>query len=179
MFCFVFSLSSLFLVCSLCSVLTEPIFSFFFLSMTLTLIIGFTLVFLPTLANYNKKKLYFWGCLCSIPAALMFPLLPYIDGVKFGWLVTCMTFKNISLTLAFTSVCVQVSNSVEDNSEELAAVNGIGQSMASFSRAIGPAFGGLLWSSFLINKEVYGNFILVCTVFVVCMIVNWQLPNKE
>ena len=37
-----------------------------------------------------------------------------------------------------------INNSVFD--EALGAVNGLGQSMASLARAIGPAFGGLLWS---------------------------------
>ena len=82
--------------------------------------------------------------------------------------------QNISLTLCFTAVCVQVAQSVSRDSE-LASVNALGQGMASFSRAAGPMCGGLLWSAFLTAGEVGGNFVLVSGILVVAVFLNLRL----
>jgi MFS family permease len=138
----------------------------------------FTLTLLPILANYNKSSLYFWGCLTTIPAALCMPVLPQL-GHDSAWplLLAALTWKNISLTLCFTAVCVQVSQSVSHDSE-LASVNAIGQSMAALSRAVGPACGGLLWSGFLTAGHVEGNFILVSAIMMCCVYLNRKLPPE-
>ena len=52
-----------------------------------------------------------------------------------------------------------INNSVYD--ESLGKVNGLGQSMASLARTIGPAFGGLLWS-FSLEVPTYVHACVWC-----------------
>jgi hypothetical protein len=56
----------------------------------------------------------------------------------------CLSFRRCCSTAAFTCVMVLVNNSVD--SDELGAVNGMGQALAALARAVGPALGGALWS---------------------------------
>jgi hypothetical protein len=56
--------------------------------------------------------------------------------------VTCL--RNISGTFAFTS-CMVIVNMVAPK-RYIGAVNGVGQTLASFVRGAGPALGGGLWS---------------------------------
>ena len=138
----------------------------------------FTLFVLPVVANYNKSSLYFYGCITTIPIALCMPLLPQInqdETVVWILLLTSLIWKNISLTLAFTAVCVQVTESASKDTE-LASVNALGQSIASLSRSIGPACGGLLWAIFLSSKHVEGNFCIVCGVMLMCIYLNRLIP---
>ena len=48
---------------------------------------------------------------------------------------------------------IMINNSVLD--ESLGVVNGLGQSLASLARMVGPGFGGMLWS---ISTKVMINF---------------------
>jgi MFS family permease len=140
----------------------------------------FTLTLLPIMANYNKSRLYFWGCLTTVPVAFCMPLLPRLashdDMTVWLLLLASLLWKNVSLTLAFTAVCCQISESV--SASEVASVNGLAQSMAALSRAFGPACGGLLWSAFLLADHVEGNFIIVCVVMLMCIAMNHQLPDQ-
>ena len=134
----------------------------------------FTLFVLPVVANYNKSSLYFYGCLATMPIAVIMPLLPRLspdDNVVWTLLLVSLIWKNVSLTLAFTAVCVQVSESVLKDTE-VASVNAIGQSMASLSRSVGPACGGLLWAAFLSVEHVEGNFYIVCCIMLLCIVLG-------
>lgn len=141
----------------------------------------FTLTLLPILANYNRSRLYFWGCLTTVPVAFCMPLLPRLashdDTAVWLLLLASLLWKNVSLTLAFTAVCCQISESV--SASEVASVNGLAQSVAALSRAFGPACGGLLWSVFLLANHVEGNFIIVCVVMLLCIVMNQQLPDPS
>ena len=65
--------------------------------------------------------------------------------------------RNCFGSMHYNAVMVQVNEQVA--SEHLGIVNGLGQSIASISRAIGPTIGGVLWS-FSINYEIiFLNFI--------------------
>lgn len=66
-----------------------------------------------------------------------------------GWkawalLYVAMMLKSLAGCFAFTGTMIVVNTSVEDP-QQLGAVNGVGQSLASLARGIGPAAGGLLW----------------------------------
>jgi hypothetical protein len=69
-----------------------------------------------------------------------------------------------------------VNHSATD--EHLGFVNGLGQSVASFARAVGPAMGGFMWSYSVSIHFLYMNYAM--TVIVLCGIyaVVAQLPDS-
>ncbi len=69
-----------------------------------------------------------------------------------------------------------VNHSVEDI--HLGTVNGMGQTLASSARSIGPALGGIIWSLSLKYKFVYSNFVITAAVLLFCEYINFQLPNE-
>ena len=140
----------------------------------------FTVGVLPIVANTSKSTMLIVGCLSGIPASISFPMLPSIVSYFQGqgeWplLVFALLWKNISACLAFTAVTVQVNQSVEDH--ELTSVNAYGQMMAAFSRAVGPALGGVMWSAWLGLDQVWGNFALVGVVLVLTILLNRNIPK--
>ena len=65
-----------------------------------------------------------------------------------GWvawllLYCAMMLKSFAGCFAFTGTMITVNTSVHP--QQLGAVNGVGQSLASLARGVGPAMGGLLW----------------------------------
>lgn len=65
-----------------------------------------------------------------------------------GWaawvvLYVAMLLKSLAGCFAFTGTMIVVNTSVDP--QQLGAVNGVGQSLASLARGVGPAVGGLLW----------------------------------
>lgn len=65
-----------------------------------------------------------------------------------GWLAWALLYfamllKSLAGCFAFTGTMIVVNTSVD--SQQLGAVNGVGQSLASLARGVGPAVGGLLW----------------------------------
>ncbi len=57
-------------------------------------------------------------------------------------------------------------------------VNGLGQSMASAARCIGPAVGGLVWSLGVRFHFLFLNFIVVAFLLVICIILGYYLPTS-
>ena len=89
------------------------------------------------------------------------PILYWFDRFSnlffiLSWLVSSFTFTDSLSNIRYIiRTMIMINNSVFD--EALGAVNGLGQSMASLARAIGPAFGGLLWS--ISEKVIWSNSI--------------------
>jgi hypothetical protein len=48
------------------------------------------------------------------------------------------------MNISVYRMMIMINNSVLD--ESLGVVNGLGQSLASLARMVGPGFGGMLWS---------------------------------
>eukprot|EP01038_Epipyxis_sp_PR26KG_P008496 gene8496-11485_t len=83
--------------------------------------------------------------------------------------------KNVMGCISFTAVTIQINHSVYE--ENLGIANGLGQSLASLARSIGPAFGGALWSLSVKSHFVYCNFIAVIIIFLINIYVNSLLPK--
>lgn len=66
-----------------------------------------------------------------------------IGWLAWGLLYCAMLLKSLSGCFAFTGTMIVVNMSVDP--QQLGAVNGVGQSLASLARGVGPAVGGLLW----------------------------------
>ena len=64
--------------------------------------------------------------------------------VAYVYLVAITCARNVSATFAFTSSMVMLN--VAAPREHIGAINGVGQTLASFVRGAGPALGGGLWS---------------------------------
>jgi hypothetical protein len=97
------------------------------------------------------------GVLFSLPAFFIMPFLGLtIKGNGHSeWLLwiligICQTLRNVSGVQAFTATFMMISNSV--SSKYRGAINGFGQTLASFSRMCGPVFAGSLFSWSLENK---------------------------
>jgi len=84
------------------------------------------------------------GLMQTVPMALLVPAasLSVLPSHAAMWVALGM--KSIAGTNAFTSCIILVNTSAPKGS--LGAVNGIGQTLASGVRALGPALGGLLWA---------------------------------
>lgn len=67
-----------------------------------------------------------------------------------------------------------VNHSVYDR--DLGAVNGLGQSMSSLARSVGPALGGALWSLSVKFDFIFLNFIIAVAILVLCQILGRFLP---
>jgi fucose permease len=97
------------------------------------------------------------GLWMTIPIVMLFPLSSVLgrpfSGILF-WMA--MGLKSVSGSNAFTSCLVLVNLAAPK--ESLGQVNGLGQTLASFVRALGPWLGGILWSASLIAFEsVFGS----------------------
>jgi MFS family permease len=71
--------------------------------------------------------------------------VPHSDlgWLAWGLLYLAMLLKSLAGCFAFTGTMIVVNTSVEP--QQLGEVNGVGQSLASLARGVGPAVGGLLW----------------------------------
>ena len=148
----------------------------------------FVVTIFPMLANGDKPKLFWIGMGSSIPTSLLYPMgtglvqsiYGSIDAAPSGfphaYLICIKTAQNIAATFAFTAVVVQVNEAVCD--DELADANALGQVFAALSRAIGPGFGGLMWSLSLSKGWIYANFVLVAGVFVGAQVLNTTIVSK-
>jgi hypothetical protein len=89
--------------------------------------------------NTCKQGLY-----QTLPMTLMFPLcsISFVPAMPMMWIA--ITVKYIAATNAFTS-CLVLVNLVAPK-ESLGAVNGLGQTLASGVRALGPALAGIMWA---------------------------------
>lgn len=67
-----------------------------------------------------------------------------IGAAAWGLLYTAMLLKALAGCFAFTGTMITVNTSVSDP-QQLGEVNGVGQSLASLARGVGPAMGGLMW----------------------------------
>lgn len=137
----------------------------------------FTIFILPKIANSEKINLYRIGGIGTVITFLIFPILNGVlneIGRKWEWslLIFFVTCKNVFATLDFTAVCVLV-NETAINEDELAPINALGQTIASFCRAMGPGIGGLLWVLWLESLDTTsGNFILVSLIILASLYVN-------
>ena len=148
----------------------------------------FTSFVLPKVASRSKKWMYEIGIIGSIPITLSWPLLATLNAkvllhihdnltylfVLWPLLLLVNICKNICACLCFTAVMIQVNHSAEE--EYLGSVNGLGQSLAALARAIGPAFGGLLWSLSIQYHFVFLNFLGVIIILCFCGYINRLLP---
>jgi MFS family permease len=82
-----------------------------------------------------------------------FPLPPLATAV---WLAL-MAVKAAAQAAAFTGAMIRV-NVVGKRSGGLGAVNGVGQTLASLARGLGPAAAGLMWAASIgLREEVFGG----------------------
>lgn len=83
--------------------------------------------------------------------AVVCMLLPTVAQIVASWrmsqalLYLTMLIKAVSQSAAFTAAIIMV-NAAPSSPGQLAVVNGVGQTLASFVRGVGPAMGGVLWA---------------------------------
>jgi MFS family permease len=150
----------------------------------------FTNVILPKFASKSKQWLYEIGLLGAIPLTLCWPLIAILNSnillrshslnstayllIIWFLLIATNICKYVCSCCSFTAVIIQVNHSVEN--EYLGRVNGLGQSLASLARAIGPALGGMLWSVSTRIHFVFLNFLVTIVIFLFCIYLNRLLP---
>lgn len=66
-----------------------------------------------------------------------------------------------------------INNTAEE--KDLGLVNGLGQSMASAARCLGPAIGGLVWSLSVRIHFLFLNFIVVSILLVIAIMLGEQM----
>jgi hypothetical protein len=67
-----------------------------------------------------------------------------------------------------------INNSAPE--KDLGLVNGVGQSMASAARCIGPAIGGALWSLGVRINFLFLNFFVICLLLVLAIFISYRMP---
>ncbi|CAG8664492.1 12333_t:CDS:2, partial [Acaulospora morrowiae] len=132
----------------------------------------------------NMLKLYHICWFTYVPVYLLFPLINkleiYLSKNEVKWseaivwysLLPVLTVRYFLGVCTFTPVMIFINNST--TSDTLGTVNGIGQTLASFVRSIGPAFGGFLWSWSLTNNRnfPFDNF-FVFIVLSIAAFIGW------
>eukprot|EP01121_Diplochlamys_sp_Union-15-3_P010263 TRINITY_DN2872_c0_g1_i1.p1 TRINITY_DN2872_c0_g1~~TRINITY_DN2872_c0_g1_i1.p1 ORF type:complete len:539 (-),score=39.89 TRINITY_DN2872_c0_g1_i1:44-1660(-) len=122
------------------------------------------------------------GAVLSIPMFLFFPWTyrlndyPVLLWIVLGYL---SLLRALAAQLSFSSVMALIVNSV--NFKDMGAVNGLGQSMVSFLRSIGPFLGGLsfAWS---VKTDTYFPFnhhfmfVVVSLLMVLLMCLTIRMP---
>jgi MFS family permease len=148
----------------------------------------FTSMFLPSIAGMRKAKLFIIATIGVISSIILWPITSWItyniinnEKNKYWIMWTLLIISGITRncfgSMHYNAVMVQVNEQVA--SEHLGIVNGLGQSIASISRAIGPTIGGVLWS-FSINYEIiFLNFIGAVILVVICQILNCYIPPPK
>jgi len=84
------------------------------------------------------------GLIQTAPVAMLIPMasLPFLSSRGVMWLA--MGIKSAAASNSFTSCMILVNESAPPGT--LGSVNGVGQTLASAVRAVGPALGGFSWA---------------------------------
>ncbi|KAL6043419.1 protein ZINC INDUCED FACILITATOR-LIKE 1-like [Balamuthia mandrillaris] len=117
----------------------------------------FQLVRYPRLANrFGPLFMFRASMICVIPIVLFFPNLNLLarhipDARWLLWmvLVSSVSVRYMSSVSCFISISIMISNSAPN--AKLGAVNGLGQSLASLGRTVGPTVAGITFSWSLSN----------------------------
>ena len=119
-----------------------------------------------------------YGLIQTIPTALMFPSssLSFLNTDIMLWLG--MTAKSIAGSNSFTSCLVLVN--LASPKESLGEVNGLGQTLASAVRALGPFLGGIMWAgSIRLFSNRWGHqfvpFLLPVLIAICCIFIYAKL----
>ncbi|CAM6086807.1 unnamed protein product [Calypogeia fissa] len=108
----------------------------------------YTLVLYPRVAErLGPLRCFRYGILGCVPIWFLFPACSMLgDHPTLLWslLLFSMSARSVVGCTTFTGVLILVSNSA--TSENMGTVTGLSHSFCSFFRAIGPVFGGALWS---------------------------------
>jgi MFS family permease len=157
-------------------------------SISAAVMLLFTTFVLPSIASRSKQWLYEVGIIGAIPLTLGWPLLASFNYhvlmkmsnstmywlILWGLLLALNILKNMFACFSYTAVMIQINHSAEE--EYLGSVNGLGQSLASFARAVGPAIGGILWSFSVRFNFMFLNFLSAIVIFFICGYINRLLP---
>jgi hypothetical protein len=149
-----------------------------------------TVVCMPYTAGVSNLKMTKWTLVATVPFIMAYPLLAlfnsqvlssvhnYAGHLLLLWpaLILVTMCRNFITALTFTAAIVMVNNSVED--KHLGKVNGLGQSLGSLARSLGPALGGVIWSIGTISNFVYLNFIVIFMTYAVNYYVTSLLPKS-
>lgn len=121
------------------------------------------------------------GVIATIPAFVILPRTAYLlpenlDGKELNektwpiWTLVflCYALRSISSLQAYTSSFILIANSCP--SQYRGSVNGIAQSLGSFSQLIGPLIGGYIFTTSVENRESLGptfifNLLILCSLF--------------
>jgi MFS family permease len=129
------------------------------------------------------------GVLVSIPSFILLPMISQYFLRKDGsnewsmWFMVglCQVLRAVGGVQAFTSTFILISNSVA--SRYRGSINGVGQTLASLSRVIGPIFGGSLFSWSLENHigfpfNYYFVFLLLGIFLTVLLFISFQVDQS-
>ena len=148
----------------------------------------FTSLFLPRIASMRKAKLFIIATIGIISSVILWPTISWITyyiinneknkyWIMWSLLITAGITRNCFGAMHYNAVMVQVNEQV--TSKNLGIVNGLGQSIASLSRAIGPTLGGILWSFSIEYKIIFLNFIGAIVLILICQILNCHIPPPK
>lgn len=98
--------------------------------------------------TYGAKVSCRLGLIATAPFVLLIPIAHYFSwSVISAQLTLCaiLAFKSMGASNSFSGSMIMVNNAAPRHA--LGKVNGAGQMVASFVRAIGPAMAGVIWGS--------------------------------
>ncbi|KAG0709382.1 major facilitator superfamily domain-containing protein [Suillus ampliporus] len=133
----------------------------------------------------GPKRLFCVSVSCFVPVMLMFPIMSWLVHARgiVDHAITLVLLSQLVLALtwgmASATIFVFITTSAPAKNV-LGAINGLGQTSASISRAVGPA---LATSLFAFSKEhnlLYGNAVFVILIMV-AGVLRWlasQLPDE-
>ncbi|RNJ56844.1 hypothetical protein D7B24_006860 [Verticillium nonalfalfae] len=136
--------------------------------------------------------LYRLAALVSLVLYPLFSLLPKLaathghsEGTPVGlWvpLIVLILLRYAAMVVGLASLQIMSNDMVKP--EERALINGLGQSVGSFARAVGPSLGGFTWSWSLGNSliapfDFHASFVLLALISSAQFISSLALPNQQ
>jgi hypothetical protein len=135
----------------------------------------------PIERRYGSVAIYRFGLIGTTPLVTFFWAMGGLQKVTTSWgawtaVTTVVLMKNVFFNLAFTGTSLMVTNSVP--SAHLGSANGFGQTVGSFSRAVGPALCGLIWSLGIRIHFVPLTFFVIGLFSCGCVGLGYALPSS-
>lgn len=139
----------------------------------------FQLVCYPRLARaYGAVTLMKIGTGFAIILVGMPVLASFIPAglARFAFLIPVMVIVMAPQSMSFTSSILMVNNASSD--EIRGQVNGLGQTLGSGARAVGPVFIGVVWTFMADQGQSYLAFVFLCAAATVLFLMSLSLDQS-
>ncbi|KAF9231940.1 MFS general substrate transporter [Melanogaster broomeanus] len=139
--------------------------------------------FAPLVDRIGPKKLLRIGYMCFFPIFGLFPVISWVS-TRWGinWLIwvllTCQLILTVIMDMAFSCILMYIT-AAAPNRRSLGALNGLAQTTASVTRAIGPAWATSLFAYSIQHNVMggYGVYVAIILLAFAALPLSAKLPD--